>query len=191
MDRPAAIKVPNKRTHYTMQMKFLLSSLMLFSLLGLLASCQPIKSPPAPSQSEDIARPIEDLLQKAFATLPGEMANQDFVGFQHYFATSDQGADVDGINEIYKWIQELRSAGTAPAETAEYKLNQLNLSNVRARSKDATAHVSINMSKVEFGDTPNAEIRVEQDIALVQVNGQWLISGADQAKVTNLLKAPQ
>ncbi|MCB0064233.1 MAG: hypothetical protein KDE19_19050, partial [Caldilineaceae bacterium] len=128
---------------------------------------------------------------QAFNALPDSMATQDFTAFQQYFATPEQGADENGINEIYTWIQDLRATGNAPAATAEYKLNELHITNVQARANDATAHIALEMAKFVDGDNPNAAIKVEENIALVQVNGHWLISGADKAKVTNQLKAPQ
>ncbi|MEZ4865219.1 MAG: hypothetical protein R3C14_28135 [Caldilineaceae bacterium] len=155
------------------------------------ASCTPIQPTSNTVAPEDAVRAIEDRLQKAFATLPPAMATQDFTTFNQYVATKEQSADEQGLNNIYSWLQDVRLKGTAPAATSEYKLNELRITNLQMRGNDATAHVYLDMTKVANGDQANAAFTVDQDIALVLVNGQWLISGADQAKITDKLKAPQ
>ena len=171
--------------------KGVLTLVVVLGLTVLSAACAPLAAPTPSPQTDDTVRPIEDQLQQAFALLPDEIAHQDFTGFAQYFATPDQGADQNGIDEIYTWIQTLRSAGAASGTTATYKLNELHITNVQVKGNDATAHVALDMSKIADGNDPNAAIAVEQDIALVQVERHWLISGADQAKVTNLTQAPR
>ena len=164
--------------------------LILAGLTLALAACDASAGSTAPAPADDAARPIEDQLQKAFGALPDEMANQDFSGFEQYTATTAQGADKEGLNQVFAWVQEVRQKGDAPADTSEYKLNELRVSNIETQGSDATAHVYIDMSKIADGDVVNAAFIVEQDIALVQVDGQWLISGADVAQITDVLATP-
>ncbi|MEZ4680276.1 MAG: hypothetical protein R2932_39260 [Caldilineaceae bacterium] len=166
-------------------------ALFVLLLLCAITACRVTAPAASPLQTQDDVRPIEDRLQQAFALIPEEIANQDFSGFQQYVATPAQGADANGLNEIYTWLQAIRLKGNAPAATATYKLNELRITNVQTRGYDATAHVSIDISKLANGNEPDAAVTVEQNIALVQVNGQWLINGADQAQITDLLTPPK
>ncbi|MEZ4664017.1 MAG: hypothetical protein R2911_41315 [Caldilineaceae bacterium] len=168
-----------------------LSVLILAGLMLTLAGCGASAVSVNPAPADDATRPIEDQLRKAFGTLPDEMANQDFTSFNQYVATAEQGADEEGLNQIFTWIQDVRQKGDAPADSSVYKLNELQISNIETRGNDATAHVYIDMSKIADGDTVNAAFVVEQDIALVQVEGRWLISGADPAQIKDLLAAPR
>ena len=181
----------DKKSFQSAGQRWLLPLLLLVGMILPLAACDANETASTATQTDDVTRPIADQLQNAFNVLPDGIANQDFGEFERYFATAEQGADEDGINEIYTWIQELRAAGIAPAETSEYKLNEFHVTNIKASGSDATAHISLTMSKIADGNNADAALAVEQDIALVQVNGQWLISGADKAQITDQTKAPQ
>ncbi|MEZ4705606.1 MAG: hypothetical protein R3A44_00285 [Caldilineaceae bacterium] len=165
--------------------------LVVAGLALIMAACDASAISVNPAPADDATRPIEDQLRKAFGTLPDEMANQDFTSFNQYIATAEQGADEEGLNQIFTWIQDVRQRGDAPADSSVYKLNELRISNIETRGNDATAHVYIDMSKIADGDTVNAAFVVEENIALAQIDGRWLIIGADPAQITDVMATPR
>ncbi len=84
-------------------------------------------------------------------------------------------------------LQDIRLKGTAPADTSTFDLNALAVSEVETQDTQASAHVHLEMNKVAANGEVDASFVVDQDVALVQVGDQWLISGADAPKIQDKL----
>lgn len=137
--------------------------------------------------TDDVDSAVTDTLKSAFQTVPDALFNHDLSAFKVYVATPEQGADAQGLQNLYQWLEDFQSAGTLPEEEVHYDLTTLAVQNIQSQGQSATAHIHAELSKIGAGDQADVAIAVDQNIALQKTSaGKWLIVGADQAQVKDL-----
>lgn len=144
----------------------------LFLLLWLPVGCAE-----APASPADVVRQAEKAMVEGYNA-------RDLSKFDQYFATPNQGADPNGLALTQAPVHDLMDQA-GPKDLLDVLSFDVTNEQVDETHKEATVHYRAEAS-IKAGDFPTQSNVVEQDVALMKVNGRWLISGGDKARLSPL-----
>lgn len=149
----------------------------------LLSGCGTKADMNASSSDAPVTQSPSDVVQAAAQAFADGFNNDDLTQFNTFFATSAQGADQIGLNET--------QVGGQTALTQAQSGDQFQLQDFQILSEDigqnrteATVHYRAVVSIVRNQTESVFAATVEQNVGLIEVNNQWLISGGDTPQIT-------
>jgi hypothetical protein len=137
------------------------------------------------SQGEDSPRDVVRAASQAFVE---GYNGRDLSQFDSLFASPAEGGDSLGLEQTKNAAHKLVDAAQAD-ETFETRSFEILWQKVDEPHKLATVHYRAEVSLVRSGVAVYAAT-VEQDVALMWVNGTWLIAGGDPPQITPTLVEP-
>lgn len=133
----------------------------------------------------DIPGSPENVVQSAAQAFAAGYNNRDLTQFESYFATPDEGGDAAGLAQTKAHAEQLL-ARALENSTFEFRSFDTAMTQIDLVNRQATVHYRAEIS-IRQNEEPIYAATVEQDVALVQVNGRWLIAGGDDPQVTTTL----
>lgn len=133
----------------------------------------------------DIPGTPENVVQSAAQAFAVAYNNRNLTQFEDYFATPDEGADAAGLAQTKAHAEHLL-ARALENTTFEFRSFDTSMPQIDLINRQATVHYRAEISILQ-NEEPIYAATVEQDVALVQVNGRWLIAGGDDPQVTTTL----
>ncbi|MCB9453028.1 MAG: hypothetical protein H6672_16450 [Anaerolineaceae bacterium] len=130
------------------------------------------------------ASPPGDTVQQAINAFVEGFNNQSLTDFDTYFATLDQGADADGLLQTQEAAHALLHITVGSDTVVEVHSFEITGTKIDNQNHQAVVHYKADISIVYNSDLSDFAGIVEQDVALQQVDGKWLITGGDQPQIT-------
>lgn len=130
----------------------------------------------------------EDVVRAASRAFIEGYNGRDLSQFDSFFASPAQGGDSLGLEQTQNAAHRLADAAQAD-ETFETRSFEILWQNVDETQNLATVHYRAEVSLVR-SDVAVYAATVEQDVALMRVNGRWLITGGDPPQMTPTLVEP-
>lgn len=133
----------------------------------------------------DLPGSPENVVQSAAQAFAEGYNSRDLAQFETYFATPDEGGDAAGLANTKALAEQLLARALADT-TFEFRSLDVSAQEIDQANREATVHYRAEISILQ-NEEPMYAATVEQDVALVQVNGRWLIAGGDEPDVKTTL----
>ncbi|MCA9908494.1 MAG: hypothetical protein KC519_07580 [Anaerolineae bacterium] len=114
--------------------------------------------------------------------------NRELTSFHAFFATTAQGADAAGLAQTLDAANQALNDSQA-GDQFQLQNFQITSQRIDEQNNAAVVHYLASVAIVRNETDAVFAATVEQDVALILVDNQWLISGGDAPQITPTVSA--
>lgn len=153
--------------------RWIFLTLLLIAVAGLLAACGGAEA--------NVRKTIEE----AAASVEDGLNQRDLARVQSFFATETEGANAEGLTHTWQALQNF-SQGLTNSTRVQLHSFEVQEVAVHEQGNLARATYRLHLSVLRDGQVIFGFVAT-QNLALTRIGGQWLISGGDQAQLSEIV----
>jgi ketosteroid isomerase-like protein len=153
--------------------RWILLSMLLVAVVGLLTACGGAEA--------NVRRTIE----KAAASIEDGLNQGDLAQVQTFFATEAEGANPEGLTHTWQALQTFAQGLTNSTRVQVHSFEVQEVA-LHEQGNLARATYRLHLSVLRDGQVVFGFVAT-QNLALMRTGGQWLISGGDQAQLSEVV----